>query len=376
MNSKRNLNMTKRTLNGKVLLLLGVTIGCLLLGQLQTGGSLVSAAQSDSTPVTSNQVQLKTDGKKTSQQGVIFDNKTWIPLTFLRDELKLPLTYESASRTYIITQDTQKLKLTVYEGGIISYLNGHYLATPEAKLVKGRIYVPYQWLKDFMGYEGVWDGKLKQLDIVKAESNNLELKTISHKEDRTDAVISLNVPSVSIPDNAAAEKAINKVLEADNAKFQDEIKEALKNREGESKLPPYEFNSSYIVTYNQKGLLSILIDKYDYTGGAHGGTVRQAYNFNLEDGSLLTLKELFGDNSSYMKVINGDLKEGFESHPGYFGGFNGIGNDFTGYYLQGDQVTFFFQVYDYTPYAAGIPEYSISYEKLLKKDSHYHNLLP
>lgn len=367
---------------------MGVAAGSLLLSEIQAGDNLVAAqasgqstdqmiaAQSKSMAVTSNLVELKANGKKATQQGMLFDNKTWVPLTFLRDELNLSLTYESASHTYTITQDYQKLKVTLYEGGVTSYLNGHYLGTPSAKLVKGRIYVPFQWLKDYLGYEGVWDGKLKQLDIVKSQLNNLEIKTVSHREDNADAVVTLNVPSVAIPGNTAAEKAINRVLEKNNSEFQEYIAEALKNREGESNLAPYEFNSSYVVSYNQKGLLSLFIDKYEYTGGAHGMTVRQGYTFNLKDGSLLTLKELFGDNSDYMKVINGEIKEGFESHPGYFGGFNGIGSDFTDYYLQADKVTLFFQVYEYTPYAAGIPEYSISYEELLKKNSRYQNLLP
>ena len=388
MNSKHKRRTFKITLNSKLLLLMGVAAGSLLLSEMHAGDNLVAAqgsgqsadpliaAQSQSTSVTSNLVELKANGKKAAQQGMLFDNKTWVPLTFLRDELNLSLTYESASRTYIITQDYQKLKVTLYEGGVTSYLNGHYLGTPGAKLIKGRIYVPFQWLKDYLGYEGVWEGKLKQLDIVKSQLNNLEMKTVSHREDNADAVITLNAPSVAIPGNTSAEKAINRVLEKDNSEFQAYIAESLKNREGESNLAPYEFNSSYVVTYNQKGLLSLFIDKYKYTGGAHGMTVRQGYTFNLEDGSLLTLKELFGDTSDYMNIINGEIKEGFESHPGYFGGFKGIGSDYTDYYLQSDKVTFFFQVYEYTPYAAGIPEYSIAYEKLLKKNSHYQNLLP
>lgn len=388
MNSNQKRGTARTNLNRKTLLLLGVAAGFLLIGEIQAGDNLaavqaagqsadqLTTSQSQWAEAKSNLIELKANGKKADQQGMLFDNKTWIPLAFLRDELNLSLTYESASRTYIITQDDQKLKVTLYEGGTTSYLNGHYLGSPDAKLVKGRIYVPFQWLKDYLGYEGMWDGKLKQLDIVKSKLNDLEIKTVSHREDNADAVVTLNVPSVAIPGNPAAEKAINDVLEKNNSEFQAYIDEALKDREANPDLPPYEFNSSYVITYNQKGLLSVLIDKYEYTGGAHGGTEQQSYTFNLEDGSLLTLKDLFGDTSDYMKIINGEIKKGFESHPGYYGGFNGIDSDFAGFYLQTDKVTFFFQLYEYTPYAAGIPEYSISYEKLLKKNSHYQNLLP
>lgn len=386
MKSNRRWSRVGVRLRGRMILPMCLAVGALLLADGQAamvspvsaqtlGQSMVQkATQPNQSISTKNTVQLMAEGKKVSQQGMLFENRTWVPLTFLRDELKLPLSYESVSHTYTISQDYQKLHVTLYEGGVTSYVNGYYLGDPGAKLIKGRVYIPFQWLKDYFGYEGVWNSKLKQLDVVRSKVNKLEIDTVNYSEDNSEAVISLSYPSVQLGNKAAA-KAINDVLEKDTADFREYIKTSLKQRDQEVGLSPYEFNSSYVVTYNQKGLLSLFVDRYEYMGGAHGMTVRIGYTFSLEDGRLLTMKDLFGDNPDYLKVINKKLKEGFESHPGYFGGFTGL-REVSDFYLQTDKIKLFFQVYEYTPYAAGIPEFSLSYEELLKQGNSYEKLIP
>ena len=47
---------------------------------------------------------------------------------------------------------------------------------------------------------------------------------------------------------------------------------------------PHEMNSSYEVTLNESGILSLFTDRYEYAGGANGFTIRRGDTWSLESG--------------------------------------------------------------------------------------------
>ena len=123
----------------------------------------------------------------------------------------------------------------------------------------------------------------------------------------------------------------------------------------------------YTVTYNQNGLVSVVMMEYQYAGGAHGSTVQIANTYELDTGDALTLLDMMDGTSDYKACINtsirqeidrrveiGDLYE-FEFDP-----FADIGED-PGYYLSDSAVVIFFQEYEYFPYTAGIQEFAVPY---------------
>ncbi len=57
---------------------------------------------------------------------------------------------------------------------------------------------------------------------------------------------------------------------------------------------PYEVRSEGNV-YEQKGVVSVRLDKYIYLGGAHGLSTTTYLNFDRKDGHLLSLSELVDD---------------------------------------------------------------------------------
>ena len=114
--------------------------------------------------------------------------------------------------------------------------------------------------------------------------------------------------------------------------------------------------------YLSQRLLSLTIDYYQYTGGAHGMTERRPYNIDLESGQDLALKDLFVDNYDYASIINQEIKNQISNgEPIYFEGdmgFQGI-SEAQAFYLQDDALVMVFQQYEIAPYAAGIPEFTI-----------------
>ena len=55
----------------------------------------------------------------------------------------------------------------------------------------------------------------------------------------------------------------------------------------------YEAFEDYNVTYNQDCTISLYFDKYEYTGGAHGNTIRSSDTWNLNNGKEIELRLQF-----------------------------------------------------------------------------------
>jgi hypothetical protein len=124
----------------------------------------------------------------------------------------------------------------------------------------------------------------------------------------------------------------------------------------------YEAISQYTLQYNKNGYLSITVDFYMYTGGAHGMTDRVAYNYDLNTGEELKLSDLFNKDFDYKDFINKEiLKQMKTNEDMYFhdeGGFKTI-SDEQRFYLADGNIAIYFSQYEIAPYAAGIPEFKI-----------------
>lgn len=54
----------------------------------------------------------------------------------------------------------------------------------------------------------------------------------------------------------------------------------------------YSFETGFEVFYNSKDFVSIVLNHYQFTGGAHGNYFAVGYNINLSDGSFLSLADI------------------------------------------------------------------------------------
>lgn len=125
---------------------------------------------------------------------------------------------------------------------------------------------------------------------------------------------------------------------------------------------PFEVYSRYTIGQDNKAIISLYNDYYEYLGGAHGMTTRTAYTIDKEKEKLLTLKELFIEGYLYGDLINKRIKEEIEKNPEDY--FNS-GNEFKGisenqsFYIDGNNLVIYYQLYDIAPYVFGIPEFKI-----------------
>lgn len=200
-------------------------------------------------------------------------------------------------------------------------------------------------------------------------SVKVETRTIASKEDAIS--VDLKIPQISGMKDDKIQQSINKAMADPSLQMRDQNTKDAREYYQETKKTgdhfwQYQVASDYAVHYNQKRILSITTDNYQFTGGAHGGTERLPFNYDLNTGELLALKDLFSSGFDYQSIINEEVKRQIAKQPEiYFKdseGFNGIGND-RPYYLTPGYVVVYFAQYEIAPYSTGMPEFKIPVEK-------------
>lgn len=184
----------------------------------------------------------------------------------------------------------------------------------------------------------------------------------------------INFPKVSSTKYIEGVDKINTIIEKDIFTWREDLTQLSKQYEKDFKdskdeLIPFELVTKYDVTYNDNNLLSIPMDYYQFTGGAHGLTTKIGYNFQVDTGNKLKLKDLFNDNFDFKTIINKKVSEEIAKNPQeYFGDgadFKGI-KDEQDFYLDKDGLVVYFQLYEIAPYSSGIKEFRIPYGDIEK----------
>ncbi|MBW4084108.1 PdaC/SigV domain-containing protein [Paenibacillus sp. S150] len=341
-----------------------MTAGLLLSGGLLPAGTNQAAAaqaKADNSPVV-----LKVNGKIMQQTGMVQNGKVWVPVTFMRDALGMPLTYDNANKTYTLGKGTSKVRLMVSDYGISISVNNFFLNEYEAKNINNRMFVPFDLISDYLGYKGDWSAATGRLNVISKPQNAIAIKTESIVGDRADAPVKLEYPQFSGLANAEAEQLINDTIKQTFTKFAAEAEKEISNKPADDR--PYEFDGGYVITYNQDGILSLITNQYSYTGGAHGMTYRNAFTFSLKDGKRLLIGDLLKANPNYKKELNAKLSKLIKAEGGYLGGFGGLNTE-KNYYVKDGKLAVFFQLYEYTAYASGFPTYEFTFKELLPDGS-------
>ncbi|MCZ8520426.1 MULTISPECIES: stalk domain-containing protein [Paenibacillus] len=343
---------------------------------LAAGGSLnppgaaaaevtTAAAAPSSLPVVQQTILI--DGKTAVIPVIYSEGSTYIGLRALTEGLGLAVEWNEAERTASVTGRSRTLKVNPDNG---TYnLNGGKMYGEWPLLQDGSLYVPLRFLLERLGYGVTYDEAAKQIGIETIQENQLSVVTVT--ADSGNPMVEVQYPQVEGFADAAVQKKMNDVLRAQGeAAVAEGIKivteaekgnQEIKSESPEVEIPPSLFSSSYTVTSNEQGKLSLYVDQYQYTGGAHGGTARRGYTFDLKTGELLTLKAAAADHPDYVSIINRTIQNNIKDTELYLlTPFETIQPD-RNYYLSHEGIVIYFQQYEYTPYAAGMPEFIIPY---------------
>ncbi|HBG5346636.1 TPA: DUF3298 and DUF4163 domain-containing protein [Clostridioides difficile] len=189
-------------------------------------------------------------------------------------------------------------------------------------------------------------------------------KTIVKNDEYLESTINMPVITNSnkIVERSTNDKIKNDIFEFYNKSYK-EAKQYLKDNPDEEN--KFVANVDFELKKNTDSALSIKIRYYTYSGGAHGFYQDIAYNVDMRTGKFLELMDLFKDNTKYKEVIDEEIKRQIaelekkdEENIGIYN-FKGIKEN-QNFYLQDENLVIYFDLYDITPYAAGIPEFSIN----------------
>lgn len=189
--------------------------------------------------------------------------------------------------------------------------------------------------------------------------------------------LSIRRPVVSIVGNSQAQRRINRNFSAQAGSFfyrastilyRQAIREYIDAQVSDFPFRRFDAVMQYEITFNAECHLSSFNDRYEYTGGAHGSTLRASGTFDLNTGQKLTLRHFFPDEPNYRGLLLGQIlmqaDKNMEENPIYFEDYRTLIVKYfnpESYYLSEEGFNIYYQQYEIAPYATGIVVFTIPY---------------
>jgi hypothetical protein len=173
------------------------------------------------------------------------------------------------------------------------------------------------------------------------------IKTRRIKKERLD----VEYPVVEGLEDKNVEEYINNVLTG--------IVNSLIQNTGYYENPMTDVTGRYHVRSNENGVLSISIEMYWFSGGAHGMTVLKSVTFDLNTGRIYRLKDLFKEGADYVKRLSDIVKRQIrERDIPVIVDFDSIDSD-QDYYIENKKLVIYFQLYELAAYVYGFLTFPI-----------------
>ncbi|MCI2106585.1 MAG: DUF3298 and DUF4163 domain-containing protein [Intestinimonas sp.] len=127
----------------------------------------------------------------------------------------------------------------------------------------------------------------------------------------------------------------------------------------------FEAMQVYEVTDQRACVLSVYFDRYEYTGGAHGNTIRTSQTWNLQTCGSYKLKQLVHCPPNYKTYLLTKIEAQIQNNPElYFENYEELiaeAFDKDHFYCMPGGIVVYYQQYDIAPYASGIRGFLIPY---------------
>jgi hypothetical protein len=196
-----------------------------------------------------------------------------------------------------------------------------------------------------------------------SSSSKIQVKTERIEYEKEYIEVDLRYPVFYGIKNKNAQEFINNSIKSDVMEFRRQMEESAKEyaekarREGE-KIEPYVVSTVYEITYNKNNILSVSMIYHEYINRKHW-YLKASYNFNIQTGTPLGLREIFKKGVDYQQLINREirkrLKENEEKYlPETIEKFKGIAVD-QPFYLENGSLVVYFGFNQIAPRGSEIP---------------------
>lgn len=310
--------------------------------------------------------QLNVDGEASKHKALSVEQITMLPLSFLNEDLGLTASYDAQANAIAIKAPNREV--IALEGGSDVTVNGHELSKGyPVRHIGGEWYVPLPLLTGHMGYQAHWIADTKTVVLSKIRENDMLWTNVPVNKETQDVTVTVQYPQLKGLKNGDVELQINELFAREAERFVDAALEESKGAFNDIGFQ-YDYYLDYSIKYNRNDVVSVQFQSYVYQGGAHGIPARTDYTINLNTGKVYTLNDLLQSNPNYKDLINAEVKKGLQKialyEEGHEFAFRSI-SDNPSFYVKDDGVVVYFGVYEYTPYAAGFPEFYFRFSALL-----------
>ena len=202
-----------------------------------------------------------------------------------------------------------------------------------------------------------------------------------------EAVLNLSLRRPSLPEETAGERRVERyyarVEQRWRERWEGELyrracQAAAAAREQSRPFRPWEASLDYTVTLQDEALLSLYLDAYEYTGGAHGLTTRRADTWEPRTGTVRTLSSFFPPRKRWRRLVLLDMQA--QARRRIASGESLFYDDWQErmerefdperFYLTPEGLALFYPLYAVAPYAEGIPVFVLPHpdQKNQEKD--------
>ncbi|MEW9123395.1 MAG: DUF3298 and DUF4163 domain-containing protein [Thermotaleaceae bacterium] len=201
----------------------------------------------------------------------------------------------------------------------------------------------------YKSYEAVLHSRVKGREIQEDSRAVVLEKKISQ------GPLKLSFPQIIGLKNSLVEQKINELLKEKSYGLIEKQKKENQNL--------VEILGEYQVKLNKKGLLSIYFTNYAiWEKAAHGLTLADSLTVDLDTGQVYELNDFFKPNSDYISRINQMIKQQIQDRNiPLITDFKTIAPE-QSFFLNDQGIVIYFQLYKYTPYYLGIPQFIIPYK--------------
>jgi hypothetical protein len=181
-------------------------------------------------------------------------------------------------------------------------------------------------------------------------------------------VITKGSPSGAMISGFYSEAASAYYAYATGSFYNTAVNEYINDRKNKIPFRTYTTMKIHEVPYNQNDFLSIFNDIYEFTGGAHGNTVRLANTWSLISGRRVQMGDFF-INTTYQSIILGSImaqinKQLSKGNNIYFDDYQkNVFKYFDerNFYLTPEGLAVFFPLYTIAPYSSGLVTFVVPY---------------
>ena len=209
-----------------------------------------------------------------------------------------------------------------------------------------------------------------------SDADSVYIRALDYYDESEDSstIIEITYPKIHGLINKAAEEKINSYLEEEFFKSIEWFDEFVAMLDSFPTLEYergmfFSFETGFDIKLVNEKLLSLALNHYEFTGGAHGNFYAMGYTFDLNTGDLLTLDKIIRQGSlpAITKICEQRILEMFEaeslSDAGMFEDYIDLTTD-QDFFLLSDALVFQFDPYEIAPYSIGNIEVVIPFDEI------------